>query len=162
MVDLDEQYVFSRVLLPTSLTSTYPMADRYSDLFCLCIDIPDCIHWYQAIRPLLLPPIFPFKGFITCGILVGIVSIAWFIAYVFIEFFSCRPFQYWFDKTIKGGRCIDLKMTSYAITTPPDIATNLALLALPLFWLWRLQMEIYKKLAVIGIFILGSLYVIPE
>lgn len=106
--------------------------------------------------------VFPFKGFRICSILVGAVSVAWFIAYVFIEFFSCRPFQYWFDKTIKGGYCIDLKMTSYAITTPPDIATNLALLALPLFWLWHLRMEIHKKLAVIGIFILGSLYITPK
>lgn len=101
--------------------------------------------------------IFPAKRFRNISIVIGLVSIAWFIAYVFIVFFICVPLEYWWNKEIPGGRCIDLKGTSYYGTSPPDILTNIAILILPLPYLWKLQMQQAKKVAITFIFVLGSL-----
>ena len=43
------------------------------------------------------------------------------------------------------------------VTSPPDIITNFAILILPIPSLIKLQMHWAKKLAVVGIFLLGSL-----
>lgn len=101
--------------------------------------------------------IFPTQRFRNISIVIGVVSIAWFIAYVFIVFFICVPLEYWWDKTIPNGHCINLKATSYYGTSPPDILTNIAILILPLPYLWKLQMRRAKKVAITFIFLLGSL-----
>ncbi|KAL6714605.1 hypothetical protein ACLMJK_008030 [Lecanora helva] len=100
--------------------------------------------------------IFPERQFRIISIVIGIVVIIWFIAYVFIIFFICIPFAYNWDKTIKGGHCINSNDTAYYGTSPPDIATNLAILILPIPYLWKLQMHWQKKLAITVVFAVGS------
>ncbi|KAI4095941.1 MAG: hypothetical protein LQ344_001322 [Seirophora lacunosa] len=102
--------------------------------------------------------IFPFRKFTISCIGIGFVVIAWFIAFIVASFLSCRPLAYYWDKSIAGGHCINLVHVSFYITSPPDILTNFAILALPIPWLWNLQMQLQRKVVVICIFILGSLY----
>lgn len=92
------------------------------------------------------------------SILIGVMVLVWFLLYTFLQFFSCTPLAYHWDKTIHG-HCIDRKMISYYGYFPLDILTNILILILPIPYLWKLQMERAKKVAVIGIFVLGSLYV---
>ncbi|KAL9592091.1 MAG: hypothetical protein Q9179_007064 [Wetmoreana sp. 5 TL-2023] len=99
--------------------------------------------------------IFPIRKFTMWSIAVGAVVIAWFIAFVFGIFFACRPLAYQWDKSIKG-RCLDPLVVSYFLAAPADIATNFALLALPIPWLWGLQMPLRRKIAITFIFVLGS------
>ena len=103
--------------------------------------------------------IFPEQQFRIICIFVGLVVIAWFIAYMFLEFFTCIPFAYYWNKAIPGGHCINQNHVAYYGTTPPDVLTNLALLVLPIPYLWRLQMQRAKKIAITVIFVLGTLYV---
>lgn len=101
--------------------------------------------------------IFLERKFRIISIIIGLVVIAWFIAYLFILFFTCIPLAYWWDKTIPGGHCINESDTGYFGTSPPDILTNIAILVLPVPYLWQLQMPRWKKLALTFIFLLGSL-----
>ena len=80
----------------------------------------------------------------------------WWIALIFTVIFSCQPVQFFWDKSIQGGTCLDENVISYA-TTGVNIATDLGVLCLPIPWLWKLQMPLSRKLNVIGIFILGGL-----
>ena len=101
--------------------------------------------------------IFPGRLFRTISIIIGVVVIVWFIAFVFLQFFTCIPLAYTWDKTIPGGRCISANDVAYYGTSPLDILTNVAILILPIPDLWKLQMPPWKKLAITLIFLLGSL-----
>ena len=82
--------------------------------------------------------------------------IAWFISLVFAVIFSCHPVAFFWDKTIKGGTCIDENDLAYGITAT-NIVTDIVVLVLPIPWLWNLQMVSARKVAIVGIFLLGSL-----
>ena len=103
--------------------------------------------------------IFRERQFRIICIFVGLVVVAWLIAYMFLEFFTCIPFAYYWNKAIPGGHCINQNHVAYYGTTPPDFLTNLALLVLPIPYLWKLQMQRAKKVAITVIFVLGTLYV---
>ncbi|KAL8929133.1 MAG: hypothetical protein Q9172_000568 [Xanthocarpia lactea] len=100
--------------------------------------------------------IFPVQKFMVSCIIIGVVVIGWFIASVVSTFLICRPVAYWWDKSIPGGYCINATTIHFTIVSPADILTNLAILALPIPWLWGLQMQKRKKWAVTIIFLLGS------
>ena len=102
--------------------------------------------------------IFPSYRFLIISYIIGIVTLAWFITFIFLQFFSCVPLNYYWDKTIPGGHCIDEHIIAYYGTSPGDIVTNVAILILPIPYLWSLQMELPRRLALIAIFLLGSLY----
>ncbi len=93
---------------------------------------------------------------ISCLVL-GIFTVVWLIAVIVTNFLVCRPFAYWWDKSIPGGHCVDTDITGYYLSTAPDIITNLAVLLLPIPILWKLQMQTRRKVAVTIIFVLGSL-----
>ena len=88
---------------------------------------------------------------------IGVVCIIWFIAFIFLQFFTCVPLAFYWNKAIPDGHCINANYVAYFGTSPLDILTNIAILILPIPHLWNLQMVRAKKKAIIGIFILGSL-----
>ncbi|KAL8916159.1 MAG: hypothetical protein Q9172_006430 [Xanthocarpia lactea] len=100
--------------------------------------------------------IFPIRKFTIWSIVIGIVVIGWFIAFIVSQFLTCRPLNYYWDKSIPGGKCINQVHNSDYVTTPADILTNIAILILPIPWLWGLQMKMRRKVAVTLIFFLGS------
>ncbi|KAL2036678.1 hypothetical protein N7G274_010549 [Stereocaulon virgatum] len=99
--------------------------------------------------------IFPVRKFTTILIITGIVMIGWCIALICSVIFGCKPVNYFWNKTIQGGHCINENVLSYGITAA-NIATDVIVLVLPIPWLWNLQMRTAKKLALSGIFLLGS------
>lgn len=68
---------------------------------------------------------------------------------------ECRPLARFLDSNVPGT-CIDYD-TFFIAATSIDIALSLAILVLPLPFLWKLQMPTSKKLSVMGIFVLGGL-----
>lgn len=100
--------------------------------------------------------IFPMQRFRTIAILIGCVLIAWWLSFLLGIIFSCVPVQSFWDRSL-DGRCIDENSFSYGITAA-ELATNVAMLVLPIPWLWSLNLPRSKKLALGGIFMLGSLY----
>lgn len=90
------------------------------------------------------------------SITTGCIMIAWFISLVFAIIFSCRPVAFFWDKTIKGGSCINENNLAYGITAT-NIVTDFVVLLLPIPWLLKLQLPMAKKIGIIGIFLLGSL-----
>lgn len=82
--------------------------------------------------------------------------IAWWLSLVFSIIFSCKPVQFFWDRTIQNGHCVNENALAYGISGA-NIVTDIFVLLSPIPWLWKLQMPMARKLAIIGMFLLGSL-----
>ena len=71
-------------------------------------------------------------------------------------FLHCRPLAYYWDRSIPNGHCSDDNLVGYSISSV-GILTDVIVLLMPIPWLWRLRLDLIKRLAVIGLFVLGSL-----
>ena len=100
--------------------------------------------------------IFAFRNFAFLLKVVGILNILWWVGLVLTGFLHCRPLAYYWDRSIPGGVCADEHVIGYSITAI-DIVFSIAILILPIPWLWSSHMAPIKKLAVNLLFILGSL-----
>ena len=100
--------------------------------------------------------IFPSRRFALLAIFIGCIMIGWWLSLIFAVIFSCQPVNYFWNKSIRNGHCINENALAYGITGV-NIVTDLAVLCLPLPWLWTLQIPLSRKLSLIGIFGLGSL-----
>ncbi|MCJ1233126.1 hypothetical protein MMC14_001081 [Varicellaria rhodocarpa] len=89
--------------------------------------------------------------------LAGII-ISVFIVGVLMVTFSCRPVAYLWDKTILGGKCIDLTLY-YRWINFPNIVTDVVMLVLPQKAIWELNASRSQKIGLTLIFITGSVYV---
>ena len=91
-------------------------------------------------------------------ILTGLFQCAWFLAQLISIFLSCRPLPYFWDKTIPNGHCIDENIAGYAITAS-SLLTDLLIFAIPIPPLMKLQKSLSQRLSLIGLFLVGALYV---
>lgn len=89
--------------------------------------------------------------------ILGAFIIAWCITYLALIVFNCKPIQYFWDKSIPGGKCIgDGFLESYLLGAA-NILTDIVVLALPIPWLVGLKLGRGKKMALIATFVIGSL-----
>jgi len=87
----------------------------------------------------------------------AIVFIAlWVLGTILAGCLICRPFPMNWDQTIPGGYCGD-QVLSFTVTGVLNLLTDVMVLVLPLPYLARLQMRLYKKLVLIGVFSIGFL-----
>ncbi|KAI4258842.1 MAG: hypothetical protein LQ352_001053 [Teloschistes flavicans] len=97
--------------------------------------------------------LFPVKRFTIIALVTGCILIAWWISFLFAIIFSCVPVASYWNKAIVG-HCINEHTLSWGITGS-ELAVNIIMLILPIPWLWHLRLAWTKKLALIGIFLLG-------
>lgn len=74
--------------------------------------------------------------------------------------FQCSPVAYAWDKSIRGGHCINLG-AYFRWLSFPNILTDAVILVLPLPLLWRLHTSTGQKIGVTCVFVVGSLFVFP-
>ena len=90
----------------------------------------------------------------------AIVFIAlWVVGTILAGCLICRPFPMNWDQTIPGGHCGD-QVLSFTVTGVLNLLTDVMVLVLPLPYLARLQMRLYKKVVLLGVFSIGFLYVL--
>lgn len=87
--------------------------------------------------------------------LIGVAVILLVITSELITLTGCRPFAYNWDKTIKGGHCPD-NLAIYRWISVPNIATDVAMLILPLSIIWRLHLGRAQKVGLTITFLTGS------
>ena len=85
--------------------------------------------------------IFPSETFKTILYLMGAIIIAACVGSEGAVIFQCRPVSYFWDKNIPGGHCVSQYGVNYAPVVF-NIATDIAVLVLPLPILWKLQMPL--------------------
>lgn len=84
--------------------------------------------------------------------LVGIYGVAIFV----VSICSCHPVAFFWDKTIRGGSCIDLLAFWYT-NAIFNIVTDIAVVTLPIHVLKTLQVPKRQRWALMVIFALGGL-----
>ncbi|KAJ6011669.1 hypothetical protein N7451_003081 [Penicillium sp. IBT 35674x] len=88
-------------------------------------------------------------------IVAGIV-ISHGLGVFFAAIFQCSPIAYTWDKAIVGGSCFDQE-AFYRYVSPPNIVTDVLILVMPLPYVWKLHTQVGQKVALTGVFLLGSL-----
>lgn len=105
---------------------------------------------------LMYARIFPTKGFrIASGILGGL-TIAWWLSICLVCIFQCNPIRKAWQPWLEFGKCIDLK-ASFIGNAVPNIATDAAIICLPIYQVWKLQINRVQKISLMGVFLLGTL-----
>lgn len=80
----------------------------------------------------------------------------WGLATWIVNLTTCTPIAFFYDRTIKGGTCRN-QVVSGTIAAVLSLVGDIYVLVLPLPALWQLKINTRKKVAVVGIFLLGSL-----
>lgn len=94
---------------------------------------------------------------IRFSIFTGVFIILWLVAGLFCLIFSCVPVAYFWDKSLKtGGWCLNEYALFHSFTSL-NIVTDIIVLVLPIPYILKLQMRTARKVAIIGILLLGSL-----
>ena len=90
----------------------------------------------------------------------GAGILMWEIASTLVGIFQCVPVSSFFDKTLPG-HCVDTYAWVFAeglIT----IGVDIALLILPIIYVWKLHFNMRQKAGLALIFLVGILYVPPS
>jgi hypothetical protein len=85
-----------------------------------------------------------------------VIMVATWIAETFSAIFQCWPVEYIWDKSIEGGHCVN-QNALFQFWSVPNIATDMAMLVLPMPTIWNLQMSKIQKLGLTFTFLLGSM-----
>ncbi|KAJ4251483.1 hypothetical protein NW762_011468 [Fusarium torreyae] len=81
----------------------------------------------------------------------------WIIIRTFMTIFHCIPVQAYWDKSIENRRCMNNIAGYYLGTDLTHCLMDFIILALPLYEVVRMKLVFGQKIAVIGIFSIGSL-----
>ncbi|KAJ4395968.1 hypothetical protein N0V93_000184 [Gnomoniopsis smithogilvyi] len=105
--------------------------------------------------------IFP-TPFVRRGVyILGFCCIGWFIAIMITNILECRPISFFWTQSGDGSCSVDL-ISYFKYNCLSNTFIDLLTLCLPIHEVLRLQMSNTKKVAVIGVFTVGSLVVIAS
>jgi hypothetical protein len=120
------------------------------ELYCLAIVFPKMSILVAYLRIFTERPIR-----IACYC-TGAVVVLTATAGVITSLAGCRPFSARWDPVLVNTNCISYPKYWQGMSAP-NIATDVVMLILPLPRVWRLKLPITQKLALMGVFMLGSL-----
>ncbi|KAI0013448.1 hypothetical protein F4779DRAFT_395108 [Xylariaceae sp. FL0662B] len=83
-----------------------------------------------------------------------IVVILWTSGNIMEPFLVCRPFDYTWDPTIRGGTCGSKKAVSISIGMF-SVITDIIIIALPIPAIWKLGIDRKRKWAATSLFLIG-------
>ena len=100
--------------------------------------------------------IFCTTAFKRATLFVGATIMSWFVVALFTDIFQCRPVKAAFDPELLPTRqCINLE-TYYRGVTASNLCIDVVMLYMPLHMVWRLRLSVRQKVALSGIFLLGT------
>ncbi|KAM0794973.1 hypothetical protein BDR22DRAFT_637166 [Usnea florida] len=99
--------------------------------------------------------LFPVRRLLVASSIIGAIVLAWYIAIQITAIFQCLPIHYYWRR-VGDGHCIQTT-NFYIILASLNLATDVAVLILPIPFIWHLQVRKSKKLSLSVVFLLGSL-----
>ena len=101
--------------------------------------------------------IFETRKFKTAAKIVGVFIILYMLAFVVTEFCICQPLDHYWNQVLgETGKCFNYNKWSMAGAII-NIITDAAILFLPIPMIWKLRVSKNQKIALSGVFLLGSL-----
>ncbi|KAK0637483.1 hypothetical protein B0T17DRAFT_480937 [Bombardia bombarda] len=80
----------------------------------------------------------------------------WGITELIVAIAQCQPVAFQWDKTIPGGHCIN-QLAYYRYISLPNVLHDVCMLIVPMPIVWKLQIEMRKKVALSIVFLVGSI-----
>lgn len=99
--------------------------------------------------------IFKSKSYAPCSVLAAATA-CWMITALLMVVFQCSPVSGFWDKQI-SAKCSLTDHDIFFAQSGPNILTDVALLLLPVPYVWRLQRTTSQKIALAVTFLLGSI-----
>ncbi|KAL8764111.1 MAG: hypothetical protein Q9184_000253 [Pyrenodesmia sp. 2 TL-2023] len=100
--------------------------------------------------------VFPLRGLrIACAI-VGCLVVALGMSICIVGCLMCRPFAYFWNKSIVGGKCLSRHPVFY-IPAVSTLLLNIVVVCLPMPAIWFLHMKRAHRIALIAVFSLGAM-----
>ena len=82
----------------------------------------------------------------------------WFIVAIFTNIFQCRPFRAAFDpELLPTKQCINTEVFLRGVTAS-NLCIDVVMLYMPLHMVWRLRLAVRQKVALSGIFLMGTVW----
>ncbi|KAK4229301.1 hypothetical protein QBC38DRAFT_472532 [Podospora fimiseda] len=98
--------------------------------------------------------VFPTKTMKLGHIVLGGMTAAWYIAVVLVAIFQCKPVKKVFNPMLPGT-CID--PTDFFLgNSIPNIVTDVAILALPTYEVYKLNLPRHQRIGLGAVFLLGA------
>jgi hypothetical protein len=91
---------------------------------------------------------------------LSFLCIAWILIRTFVSLFRCTPIQFYWDKSLDGHCAFD-SPRYYFGTDLTHTLLDTIILALPIFEVLKMKLPTGQKVAVVGLFSCGFLYVLP-
>jgi hypothetical protein len=104
--------------------------------------------------------IFTTRTYRFAGYVIGAIIILTDVSANIAALAMCRPFAYFWDKSIPGGKCGDV-LSLYRYICIPNLFTDCALLILPLPAISKLHIKTSVKVGILVTFLTGSMCVYP-
>ena len=80
-----------------------------------------------------------------------------YLAFFFVPIFQCSPrTKIWTPE--ESGRCLDVDAL-YLASASFNVISDIAMLSIPIYLIWNLQMSVQRKIGVSAIFATGALSV---
>lgn len=92
--------------------------------------------------------------------LLIVVNTIFYVVSFFVAIFLCHPREKIWNP-VMPGTCIDNK-TLYIFSAGFNVVSDIAMLSVPIYLIWALQMSIKRKIGVSAIFGTGTLFVISS
>ena len=88
--------------------------------------------------------------------IIGILTILWFVALIFLVSFQCTPAAYLFDVSIDGS-CHVNNLLGFSISEVVNALLDLSLVFLPVRSVMKLHLPMKERIGVAAIFVIGAL-----
>ncbi|KAJ6131223.1 hypothetical protein N7523_001683 [Penicillium sp. IBT 18751x] len=103
---------------------------------------------------LFMVRIFGTKDGFKTGVIVALSVVwAWVISIILEAFLLCRPFRYNWDASV-GGTCGN-RPAAFMVAGIMNVVTDLMVIALPLPHVWKLKLNVQKKIGLTSVFCVG-------
>ncbi|KAF2845690.1 hypothetical protein T440DRAFT_472469 [Plenodomus tracheiphilus IPT5] len=136
-------------LPPDNITTVLKLLVAFECVYCTGVGLVKLAILLMYMR------IFPTKNFRIGAYILGFVTIGWVIAINFVSIFQCTPIEKaWLGPAI-AGTCINLK-ASFIGNAVPNILTDVAILAMPIAQVLKLQVSTAQRASLIFMFLLGG------
>lgn len=101
----------------------------------------------------ILEPVAVFQR-LSLALIIFIVL--WAVTALMGNIFQCWPITHYY-KPFEPGHCMPHQDRFFETMGSVSLITDVSILALPMPWIWRLQANLRKKLAIVSVFAMGGL-----
>ncbi|KAF7956131.1 hypothetical protein EAE96_005051 [Botrytis aclada] len=123
---------------------------------------PFCLFCLKTSLILLYVRLFPTTKFRKFAWAIWIYTLLWTIAALGASTFECTPVSYFWNKDQKG-HCIPNALRTISFTNGLlSFLGDCVILCMPIPMIWKLQMNVRRKIALIGIFAVGVFVIITS